>query len=154
MGTSTNGQICYGIMFEDEYEFPWDSDEYDGDIDDWWLRAVLGYKPSFELYNADGNWIDGIKPAKEKKDAYFQELRDFKAQNPKIPVELVNYCSGDFPMWILAVPSSCIEAYRGDPLAFQDLSVGWKDTEALFKFCNDYGLSGSNAHWWLSSYWG
>ena len=37
MGVSTDGQICFGIAFEECTEFPWDSEEYDGDIDAWWL---------------------------------------------------------------------------------------------------------------------
>ncbi|KKM61996.1 hypothetical protein LCGC14_1526060, partial [marine sediment metagenome] len=28
MGVSTNGQICYGIMFDEDTEFPWDEDKY------------------------------------------------------------------------------------------------------------------------------
>ena len=32
MGVSTDGQICYGIVFEEGHEFPWASDEYEKDI--------------------------------------------------------------------------------------------------------------------------
>jgi len=39
MGQSTDGQICYGVKFEEDFEFPWDDDPY-LDEDDWWLEGA------------------------------------------------------------------------------------------------------------------
>lgn len=30
MGTTTNGQIGYGIVFDEDFEFPWDMEDYGG----------------------------------------------------------------------------------------------------------------------------
>jgi len=78
MGTTTNGVICYGIQFDEDTEFPWNDKEYegenyDGDIDRWWLYDVLGFKHSFEIYGDDGNYIDGKEPSTEDYLAYAAE---------------------------------------------------------------------------------
>jgi len=36
MGVSTDAQISFGVMFPEGYEFPWEKDEYDWDINTWW----------------------------------------------------------------------------------------------------------------------
>ena len=113
MGTSTNGQICYGVAFEDGYEFPWDAD-YDGDIDAWWIYEVHGFKHSVEIFDTAGCYLNGREPSPDEVSRYFKEIRDFSEAHP-LPVKLVNYCSGDCPMYALAVPSSFIRAGRGCP---------------------------------------
>ena len=45
VGTSTNGQLCYGTAFVEDFEFPWG----DGEIEYWWTYTVHGFKHSFEL---------------------------------------------------------------------------------------------------------
>lgn len=42
MGVSTNAQICYGILFDEDFEFPWNGGEYGGGFDDlieWWEKT-------------------------------------------------------------------------------------------------------------------
>lgn len=157
MGTSTNGQISYGIKFDDGFEFPWDSLEYEGDIENWWTHGVLGFRYSFELYTPEGNYIGGERPPQEKLDQYYAERREFEAKNPKLPVELDNYCSGDFPMYILSVKGVGTSARRGYPTAFNpsELVVTDEQVNELLGFCQAHGieLDGEPA-WYLSSYWG
>ena len=155
MGTSTNGQICYGVAFEEGYEFPWDV-ERDGDIDEWWLYEVHGFKHSFEIYGADGNHLNGREPSREDVSRYFRESRGFAESHP-MPVKLVNYCSGDCPMYALAVPSSFIRAGRGCPRGFDPALMAVTDAErdALLKFFADHGIEApSDPKWLLTSYWG
>ena len=155
MGVSTNGQICFGVEFEEDYEFPWDAEEFGGDEDDWWLK-VSGFKQSFKIYTEDGmDYLPEV--TNEMKKAYFQEERDFKEAHDSAPVELVNTCSGDYPMYILAIPCTIFSASRGYPVAFElrDLEVNIGDVIALEKFCNEYNLEGlGKAKWFLSSYMG
>lgn len=103
MGVSTDGQICYGILFEEGVEFPWDDERFDGDMDDWWLFEVLKFRHSFEIYDPDGNYIDGTRPSQERISEYYNESREFLKANP-CPVTKVTHCSCDYPMCILAVP--------------------------------------------------
>jgi len=157
MGTSTDGQICYGVLIEEGTLLPWDNDEYDGDIEDWWIYGVLGFKHSFEIYDKDGNFIDGVQPSQEKLDAYYSERRKFEEQNEKLPVELVNCCSGDYPMWIIALPRTIINAKRGYPESFNpaQLKISNKEKELLFAFCKKFKIEMTDVpRWWLSSYWG
>jgi hypothetical protein len=65
MGVSTDGQIGYGVVFEEGYKFPWDKYP-SGDIEDWWTEEVLGFKHSFEIYDIDGGYIGGQEPSRER----------------------------------------------------------------------------------------
>lgn len=155
MTVSTDGQICYGIRFDEDMEFPWESDEWDRDFEDWWIYEACGYKNPFELFTAQGEWIRGKKPPEEKIDEYYDARSAFRDSHP-LPIELVNYCSGDYPMYILAVPSSCHTAHRGYPENFipSNLSVSNEEMDRLGQFCEKWGLEGGEQGWWLSSYWG
>lgn len=134
MGQSTDGQLSYGVVFEDGQEFPWADDS--GGIDDWW-RKQQGFKDS--IHDDDGNWIGGVKPNEEAYDLYFAERSAFDAAHP-LPVTEVNYCSGEYPMIILAVPSSYRRASRGYPEKIDVLpAVSEAEKTALRE---------------LSSYWG
>lgn len=155
MGTSTDGQICYGIAFEEGHEFPWD-EKYGGDIDEWWVMGVHQYKPSFELFNEKGEYLNGVEPSKNDTSRYFQERREFAEARP-LPVELVNCCSGDYPQWIIAAKGTVTSARRGHPevISKEQLEVSPDQEQALIQFCNTHGIDvGSEAKWFLSSYWG
>jgi len=157
MTISTNGQICFGVILDEDNELPWDAEDFDGDIDYWWTFAVLGLKRSFEMFTPDGDWIGGKEWPKDKSDQYYQERRDFEENNPKLPVELINYCSDEYPMYILAISETCYGARRGYPekIIPVDLSVTNEQIAQLFDFCKTYGVKfeGEPA-WYLSSYWG
>jgi hypothetical protein len=154
MGVSTNGEIFYGVVFEEDYEFPWDK-EHDGDIDAWWLYGVHGFKHSFELYDAMGNCLNGREPSSEESGRYFDESRAFVEAHP-LPVELVNYCSGDYPMYALAVPGTVITARRGYPAEFDPatLTVKMEQVDALREFCADHEIEfPKEPAWLLTSCW-
>lgn len=133
MGVSTDGEICYGIVFDDGYEFPWDNDVDSGDSEDWWIRVVLN-----------------------RTYTNYAELKEIRQENP-IPFELVNYCSGEYPMYILAVPGTVLRANRGYAKEFNpaDLKVDEEASKKLIAFCEEYGLEGESAIGWkLTSYMG
>lgn len=139
MGVSTDGQICFGNVYEEDFEFPWDAEPFEGDIEDWW-RQEQGLDAS-KGYPAEG-WLEYQK--------------EFDAAHP-LPVTLVNYCSDEYPMWILAVPSSSSSNSRGEALAFspEDLTVTDEEKTALREFCIKYDLIlAEDAAWYLTSYWG
>jgi len=150
MGQSTDGQICFGVMFEEDYEFPWSDEEY-SDIEEWWKREN-NYTPPFDVWTDEGEIIDGVTE-KQVSDC-FSHSREWSKRNP-VPVVEVNYCSGDYPMIILATPSSLMSAKRGYPKEFnpKDLIVDSKEDQALKDFLNMHGLDSQGARWWLSSYW-
>ena len=157
MTQSTDGQICFGLMFEEDTVFPWDDHERWGDIDDWWLSYVLKWLPTNELYDKDGEYLGGVKPPDETINKYYKEKHDFMEKAPKLPVQLVNYCSDKYPAYILAVPGTFKKASRGYPEEFHptEFNVTTQESDALLEFCRKYDIEiPGDPMWYLSSYWG
>lgn len=155
MTVSTDGQLCFGYLIDEDTVMPWDADPWDGDADDWWFEAILGFKPSKQIYDEHGDYLDGVQPV--DVDQYYAERRDFRAGHPSLPVELVNVCSVDYPQWIIAVPSTCMSCSRGYPERFvpSELAVLPEQIEALEEFLTTHAIDHDGGpSWYLSSYWG
>jgi len=152
MSQSTDGQLCYGILFEEGYEFPWGEE----DPEDWYDK-VRGFKSTYysQIYTPEGEYLNGKKPSKDLFDKHFDEEREFKKLHP-MPFELVNYCSGDYPMYILAIPSTVKSASRGYPevIDFKEIVFPPDELGAFKDFCNTHGFDAMEAKWYLSSYCG
>ena len=178
MGQGTDGQICFGVKFPEGFEFPWDDEEkYEGDLEEWWRVKVCGYKqpiPDSELYTEVGEFLPNHNEEehKKKREVNWEAKRKFDEEH-SVPVELVNYCSGDCAMYILAVKGSEMCANRGYPQVFDPdtMVASAEGSIALGKFIFDHlrpALDEWNenheeededrikldASWWLSSYWG
>ncbi len=151
MGVSTNGQICFGLLYEEGFEFPWNEDGQE--LEDWW-RDVCEYKPSKEVYDSKGDHLPGI--GKADIDAYYAERRAWDEAHP-CPVAEVNVCSGDCPIYILAIPSTVKTARRGYPeVLAPDLDFQFKPgaREAFLSFIQAYELqTDAVPAWYLSSLW-
>jgi hypothetical protein len=155
MGTSTDGQLCFGISFEEDFEFPWKTEEDNNDIDAWWL-IVSGFKASFSPYDSSGNYKDSIIVGDPRINAYHTEVREWNEENP-LPVELVYHCSYDYPMFILAVKGTMTSASRGYPCEINpdELKVSDEKIAELKGFCEKYNIeTDDEPKWWLSSLWG
>lgn len=154
MGVSTDGQISYGIIFEEEFEFPWDNEKYHEEIDDWWLYGVHGFKHSVEIYDETGGYLNGKEPDKETLNRYFTETREFLKAHP-LPIAVLNYCSCDYPMYALVLPRTVMTAHRGSPECFnpETLRVTEEERNALIGFCSTYGIECGEPAWFLSSLW-
>jgi hypothetical protein len=157
MSVSTDGQICYGILLDEDTDLPWDDDEFEGDIDNWWTCGILGFRHSFEMFTPEGDWIGGQEWPAEKRREYYDEKQAFEESHTELPVRVVNYCSYDFPMYILAIPETCNRATRGYPSTFnpEELSITDEQRAALIEFCRTYGIEfAGEPAWYLSSCWG
>lgn len=161
VSVSTDGQICFGVMLgeEGDVELPWidDAETWDNDPEEWWTKEVLGFKHSFEVFDERGEYLKGFTRKDPRVDKYFDEEFQFKKTAPKMPFELVNCCSGDYPMWILAIPSTTMSASRGYPVKFDPakLVVNPIELSQLLEFCEKYGIEyDGDPKWWLSSYYG
>lgn len=137
MGVSTNGQICYGFLLT-EQSVPWDLEEYDHEFEFWWLK-ITGFDTPHEDYSAE--WFEARKEHIER------------TQMP----DLVNACSNDYPLYILALRGTTSIARRGYPsriAPFPEISRG--AIEHLRKVISDHNLELEEPEpgWWLSSYWG
>jgi len=155
MGQSTDGQICFGVLLDEATDLPWDNDIDAGDLEMWWMR-MQGYRPLFTLWDETGNYVNGVRPPEEKLKEYYDHKHAFEETHP-VPFALVNYCSQNYPLYILAIASSERVANRGYPKSFNpaDLNVSQDEINNLLKFCADHGIEYNNEPgWWLSSYWG
>ena len=155
MGQSTDGQIFFGVLLEEGAEFPWDGDPFGGDIDDWWIMKVKKWNPPFELYDESGEFLPGME-TDENIDVYYESKYKFKSENP-LPVELVNVCSAEYPIYGLAVLGTYMFASRGYPESFNplDLTFTKENLDKLLNFLDETGIeSDSEPQWYLSSYWG
>lgn len=143
MGISTDGQICFGIKFEEEFEFPWDASEYDGDINYWW-RMANGGPPN--PYDKEDELKSGMTP--EEVDKEWEYCYVWQKQNP-CPIELVDYCGSNCPMYILT--TSFISCSRGFPKSFEPQELVSSKKE-LIDFCEKWGIEiVDEPRWWLSS---
>lgn len=156
MGVSTDGQLCYGICFEEGFQFPWD--ELEMDFEDWWYEIICGYKKPFELYDENGEYNKSIPKdqLEKKKDEYHKHRYSFHKEN-KPPVVLLNYCTYDVPMYIMTLEDKSYSNSRGYPIEIDpaNLIVSEKQKNILVDFCKKYIPSEvEEPKWYLSSFWG
>lgn len=132
MGTSSDANLFFGVIFNEGFEFPWGEE----DITHWW-RLQNGFTENDPRIN----WS-------------FQQRREWDEQNP-LPVELVNYCSLDYPIIALAVADTVITAHRGYPKKVQFDPVDSEKIIAFMSFCARFGIElPHEPAWILSSYLG
>lgn len=152
MTVSTDGIICFGVLIDEDVKLPWD----DYAFDDWWIETVHGYEPPFQLYDSDGEYLNGVKASKEETTQYYAHRRDFEKEHPQT-IQPVNCCHSDYPIWILAVPSSVRRCHRGYPLPIMpsNLKVEKEEWDTLHQFCVQFGIEikDNSMGWWLASYW-
>jgi hypothetical protein len=147
MSVSTDGQLCFGIKFEEEFEFPWDGME----LEEWWRE--VNDCPVENPYDERGEYKQGATDG--DGELYFDQIHEWDVKNP-VPIELVNYCSMGSPMWIVAVPSSCRSCSRGYPMEVypHSLTITLQEERNLLHFCMRFGIEvPSIPSWYLSSYW-
>lgn len=148
MGMSTDATICYGVLFDSNYEFPWD--EQGLEIDDWWIDTS-----GYEFVGVGGTEY-------ERSSREYSERAAWLASH-SLPVALVNVCSGEYPIYVVAVPSTVLTAHRGEPVEFNPLDLAARLSRAieaqeiaafysfLLEHLDDDPLS-PPAIWYLSSY--
>ena len=137
MSISSDGQLCYGIAFEIDYEFPWLNEKWEGELEDWWFKGICKYKPLFEIWNNQGEYIDGIKPSEQKIKKYYKNYNKFKKDNP-MPVDVVQHCSYNYPMYIIAVPGTYQNNCRGDVTEIKIRDISKKEEQNVIDFCEKY----------------
>lgn len=150
MGVSTDGELSYGVIFDEDDEFPWDEH---GDEEAWW-RDVNEYKCPLEWpFDENGEWLD-VPDRESKASACFAHQREWMKANP-MPFRLVNACSGDYPQWIVAMPGIGFCARRGYPVKIDGLpDVDPTALQKLKSFLKDFLDCDEEPGWVLSSYWG
>lgn len=141
MTTSTDGILCYGYILPDE-GLPWQTDKYDNDFEKWYYSEVVPFKFAINWDSADSIL----------RQQYFDKKWEFKQTNP-LPGELVNYCSRDYPLYIIATEEH--RCNKGKPVEITYRNFYNRDkANKLREFLLKYKIieKTEKASWWLCSY--
>ena len=122
---------------------------------------VIGNGPSLNKLDMsklkDEEYMDGVKPHQDQIDNWYKARREFLDENP-MPFDLVNYCSSEYPLYILAIPNIMLNANRGYPEIIDPefFNKGYDVAKnKLIDFCKTYFPDVElKLEWYLSSYWG
>jgi hypothetical protein len=132
MGVSTNAILFYGFLIEEDSDNQEVITMEDGggtDRDNFWARK-------FNL--PENDW-----------ETIYEHQGEY-------PVRIGTHCSGDYPMYYIAIRASEIVANRGYPeeLKAEDLVKKLEWDNQLREFCKIYGLTPPEKFGWcLASYW-
>ena len=152
MGQSTDGQLCYGLCLDDDVELPWVDEDGNDELEQWWLN-VNQFRPAHEIYDENGDYLNGQEATDQQIETYWDERKQWLDAHP-LPFELVNYCSGEWPMYILAVPGTLVTASRGCPEIVSAETIVAHDISPIVELCAKYSAHESRIGWFLSSFWG
>lgn len=154
MGAATDGQLSYGIVFEEGFEFPWDTKEFEGDYEKWWEFVNDYQNPEFNPYTEEGQYKDGMNIDSPEITTYFNHVNNWNKEHP-LPVDIITHCSYDYPMYLLAIKH--ISTRRGETVEINPhfLEISDLDRQKLIDFLDTYKIETvDEPKWWLTSYWG
>lgn len=173
MGISSDGILAFGVDLgePDDVELPWASDgeDDDGEFEEWYVG--LHGVTAAHLWDAYNAWAEtpealaipghsgerlkayeAAHPAwREELDAYYEKKHEIEGA---APIEIVQHCSYDYPMYIVAVPGTVTTAYRGSPEKIPDFDVDSAKVAAAGDFCAAHGIPFDNPGWLLASMYG
>jgi len=146
MGQSTDGLLFYGFLIpggEDGEPAFWESEDDPDAEHDKFIAAKLGVVEPDVPY--EGN--------NEAFSAYWTKQREVLKT---IPVTVVSHCSGDYPMYAIAISSTSHSASRGYPeeIPAEKLKIDPIWDQQLADFCKLVGIEMGKPSWILASYWG
>lgn len=143
MGTSTNGILAYGYDLGEDFA---GLSDYERNEPAWYDESE-GWQESAEKALLAAH---GFTETDWQVDGYFARK---KAAEEEMGVELDTYCSGDYPMFLLAAKvQTC---YRGDADPV-DLTLPDNADERLAWALGVLGITpkADRPQWLLASYWG
>lgn len=153
MGHNATAILYRGVVFPEDYGFPWGSKS----IERWWLDSVVGFVDSVELYDEDGDFLGGVEPDATTVSNYYQARASALVENP-LPVETA-WAGGEgddgamiFAVWIRTAswegveveipPIDSVEDYRLVSFLMDHCQpVGWYDREHKPSFTPQLRLS-------------
>ena len=145
MGQSTNGLIAFGMKFEEGEHPDWFDYDEENEMD-------------FENHVAKAYGLEQPEWDEENQQPYFDYLDKKRELLDEIGVDIENYCSGDYPMYMLVIKDSVKKANRGYPTNIGHISLEVNNdwVNKLGAFCRGMGVEFDikQFDWWLFSYWG
>ena len=77
---------------------------------------------------------------------------EIKKMENDFPVTIVKHCSGECPMYIVAIPGTLMQASRGYPRIIDGLEVSAEKVEKFKAWCAKNGIE-DEPTWLLASMW-
>ena len=141
MGMNAYASICFGIALEDGVELPWNDEKYRDGIEEWWRDVNNFVSPVPCPFDPRGNYLPGFGSDHPQVNDYFDAVHVWDKANP-LPVEIVDFCSCEYPMYIIAVLGSQSYTDWGDPSPIDPtkLTVTPKEIAVLLDFLDEYGI--------------
>lgn len=151
MGTSTDAILAFGFdlgdpedgeldkLLEAGRENDEDEDTFDPDT---LLARDAGVQPPTVEYG---------EATKHTFEAYWKAKREAVEAHP---LDVISHCSGNCPMYFLAVRGTESRALRGYPESNISLpEVSAESVQAMREFCERYGITFKTPSWCLFSDW-
>jgi hypothetical protein len=147
MGQSTDGILFYG--------FPIEEDTANGNV-------IAGLSPEGDEPERPENLDADVDYDYSDQDTIWAKKFGLKGGYKEVwkhqetyPVTIGRHCSGDYPMYYVAIKESELTANRGYPQEVKSLEVNLAWKHQLIEFCKVYGLEPpAKFGWYLASYWG
>ena len=137
MGQSTDAIVAFGFPLNEEDKVPWAGYE---DFETWWAE-VNGVKEPTEPY------------IKENIPLYTSYWEKKYALERACPVELIQHCSGDYPMYFVSIRGTNQRVYRGSPEVLRTRIMGQDEVNILTDFCAKHSIPQTLPAWYLFSDW-
>lgn len=136
MGQSTDALMAFGFDLGEELPEIFATDAEDGfDADEFLLRDYDAGVPDWTPDRPTDYWC-------KKYEAL-----------AKLPVDIITHCSGEYPMYFLAVRGTNRRAYRGAPIVAEQYQIGEDQIAALRAFCDKHGIEWQEPRWHIFSMW-
>jgi len=140
MGTSTDAMLYFGIECGDED--PFGGKDIDGyDAQEQWNNEHGPARPANDDYRGP-EWA-----AWRKAKEHWEETGD--------GIEVGYHCSGEYPMYYIALKAKHLRAWRGSPkeVPVDYLAVSAEQIGILHAFFEKHDVPWEEPKWRLASYW-
>ncbi len=144
MSNKTFAIIFFGVILADVQGHPplmlWELEGFSCEIE-WWCH-VSGFKPSRQIYNRQGEFLNSVHPGSQAVDQYGIERRDWLRKNP-LPFDIVKFGQHETGSTAFAVPYSGKRFGPYVPTSFDPAALVMipEAVSALREFCRRFDIS-------------
>lgn len=143
MGTSTDAYLFFGFSFSDQ--------EVGQDTPDW-LDEDMEWEAIYAERHDGINKPDVVYIGHEHVYSTYWQAKREAAE--RASCEIAFHCSGDYPIWFVALQGTRFVASRGDEVEVKLPNIHEEQITEMRAFCELLGIKWKEPKWLLVSYWG
>lgn len=167
---SITARLSYGIIFDNDFAFPWRNtpktpwrnvkalwNDNGNNLWSWWTR-LQGFSPSLEVWDTDGNYIQGLQESEiKKREKLF--ISEYKAWEnsigaiPDLPIDIISCAHWGSVIMVISDDKLSYESQKhGEPNRIYpiDLELQEDYRKTLVEFCEKYQIEHAKPNWYLS----